>query len=198
MQSLGLAAHISLVLAAPDRDDYGLGRRDPRRQPEAPVVTMHQDQTAYRPRRKPPRSLVRIDPVLILVEEGDVEGAGEVLPQVVAGRCLQCAPVTHQTLAGVGLHGPGEALGWALGAREYGNGHSLVEAIAVDAEHPQALLARLLRRRVDGMALLPQELRGPEERSGYLLPAQDIAPLVYEDGQVPVALDPVPVEIADD
>src|SRR5215218_3978103 len=139
-----------------------------------------------------------MDPDLVLVEEGNVEGAGEVLPQVVAGRSLQGTAVTHQTLAGVGLHSPGKALGWALGAREHGDSHGFVEAIAVDAKHPQGLLARLLRRRVDGVALLPEELRGPEERAGDLLPAQDVTPLVYEDGQVPVALYPVPVEGADD
>src|SRR5215204_637301 len=139
-----------------------------------------------------------MDPVLVLVEEGDVEGAGEVLSEVVAGRSLERAPVTHQTLAGVGLRSPGKALGWALGARENGDGHSLVEAIAVDAEHPLGFLARLLRRRVDGVALLPEELRSPQERAGDLLPAHDVTPLVYEDRQVPVALDPVLVEVADD
>src|SRR5215210_5898480 len=198
VQGLGLAAHLSLVLAPPDRDDDGLGRCDPGRQSEAPVVAMDQDQTPYGARGEPPRGLVGIDPVLVLVEEGDVEGAGEVLSEVVAGRGLQGAPVAHQPLAGVGLYRPGETLRLALRAREDGYRHCLVEAIAVDAEHPQGLLPRLLRCRVDGVALLPEELRAPEERAGDLLPAQDVTPLVYENRQVSVALDPVPVEVADD
>src|ERR687889_977901 len=123
-----------------------------------------------------------MDPVLILVEECDVEGAGEILPEVVAGRGLQGTPVTHQSLAGVGLDGPGETLRLALRAREDGHRHRLVKTVAVDAEHPQGLLARLLGTRVDSVALLPEELRGPEERAGDLLPAQDVAPLVYKDG----------------
>src|SRR5215212_6648059 len=140
----------------------------------------------------------RIKPPMVLVEERDVEGAGEILSEVVAGRGLQGTPVAHQPLAGVGLDGPGETLRLALRAREDGYRHRLVEAVAVDAEHPQGLLARLLRRRVNGVALLPEELRGPEERAGDLLPAQDVAPLVYEDGQVAVTLHPILVEVADD
>src|SRR5829696_5857609 len=48
------------------------------------------------------------------------------------------------------------------------------------------------------MALLPQELGRTKKWAGHLLPAQHVAPLVYEDGQVAVALDPVPVKVADD
>src|SRR5215204_2155638 len=198
VQGLGLAAHLSFVLAPPDRDDDGLGRRDPGRQSEAPVVAVDQDQTPDSARGKPPRGLVRIDPVLVLVEERDVEGAGEILPEVVAGRGLQGAAVAHQPLAGVSLDRPSETLRLALRAGEDGYRHRLVEAVAVDPEHPQGLLARLIGRRMDGVTLLPEELRGPEKRAGDLLPAQHVAPLVYEDGQVAVALDPVLVESADD
>src|SRR5918998_6320738 len=51
---------------------------------------------------------------------------------------------------------------------------------------------------MDGVTFLPEKLGGAQKRTGYLLPAQHIAPLVYKDGQVAVALDPVPVEVADD
>jgi hypothetical protein len=58
--------------------------------------------------------------------------------------------------------------------------------------------AGLLGRGVDRVALLPEKLRGSEEGPRHLLPAQDVAPLVYEDREVAVALDPVLVEVADD
>jgi hypothetical protein len=86
----------------------------------------------------------------------------------------------------------------ALRAGQDGNGERLVEAVPVDAEHLQGLLTRLAGRSVDGVALLPEKLGGAQKGPGDHLPAHDVAPLVYEEGQIPVALDPVPVEVADD
>src|SRR4051794_27655006 len=51
---------------------------------------------------------------------------------------------------------------------------------------------------MDGMALLPEELRGAQEGAGHLLPAQYVAPLGDQDGKVAIALDPVAVKVADD
>ena len=135
---------------------------------------------------------------MVLVEKRDVEGAGEVLSEVVAGCSLQGPPVTHQRLAGEGLHGPCETLGGALRAGEHGDRHRLVETVPVDVQHLQGLLAGLLGGGVDGVALLPEKLRGAQEWARDLLPAKDVAPLVDQDGQVAVALDPVPVEVTDD
>ncbi len=73
-----------------------------------------------------------------------------------------------------------------------------MEAVLVDVEHLQGLGPGLLGRCVDGVALLPEELRGAQEGPRHFLPAQDVAPLVYEDWEVAVALDPVLVEVADD
>jgi hypothetical protein len=139
-----------------------------------------------------------MDPILLLVEERDVEGAREILSEVVAGGRLQGPPIAHQRLAGEGLHSPGEPLGGALHAHEYGDRHRLVEAVAVDPEHLQGLLAGLFGGGVHGVALLPEKLGGAQEGACDLLPAQDVAPLVDQDGQVAVALDPIPVEVADD
>ena len=49
-----------------------------------------------------------------------------------------------------------------------------------------------------GVALLPQELRRPEEHAGAHLPPHHVRPLVAQYGQVAVALDPVLVRAPDD
>jgi hypothetical protein len=51
---------------------------------------------------------------------------------------------------------------------------------------------------VGGVALLPQELGGPQEHAGALLPAHDVGPLVHEQREVAVAVDPAGEEVADD
>src|ERR671917_1519888 len=138
-----------------------------------------------------------MDPLLVLVEEGDVEGAGEVLAEVVARGRLQGAAVAHEGLAGEGLDGPGEALGGALDAGQDRDRGGLVVVVAVDAQHPQGLFAGLLRGSVDGVALLPEDLDGAQEGAGDLLPAHEIGPLVDQDRQVAGAVDSTPVESAD-
>ena len=49
-----------------------------------------------------------------------------------------------------------------------------------------------------GVAFLPEEFGRPQERPGDLLPADDVRPLVDEDREVPVGLDPSGIHVADD
>ena len=60
------------------------------------------------------------------------------------------------------------------------------------------LLLGLLGRGVGGVAFLPEELGGAEEQPGAHLPADDVGPLVDEQRQVAVALDPLLVGVPDD
>ena len=48
------------------------------------------------------------------------------------------------------------------------------------------------------VALLPQELSGPQEQPGAQLPAHHVRPLVQQQGQVPVGRDPLRHHLADD
>jgi hypothetical protein len=52
-------------------------------------------------------------------------------------------------------------------------------------------------RLVACVSLLPEELRRPEKGPGDLFPADDVGPLVDEDGQVPPGLDPLRVHGVD-
>ena len=48
------------------------------------------------------------------------------------------------------------------------------------------------------VAFLPKELGRAEEETGTHLPAHDVRPLVHQDGQVAVALDPFGIHVIDD
>ena len=65
-------------------------------------------------------------------------------------------------------------------------------------EDLQRLVERLRFGLVRRVALLPQELGRPQERTRHLLPADDVGPLVDQHGQVAPGLDPLRVHRAED
>ena len=132
------------------------------------------------------------------VLELDVERLGEVLAEVVRRAHLQRLAVLHDAFDGVGAQRAGEGLQLRLPALEHGHREPVARHALVDVEHLERLFLRLFLGGVDGVALLPEELRGAEEEAGPHLPAHDVGPLVDQDGQVAVALHPLGVGVADD
>ena len=63
---------------------------------------------------------------------------------------------------------------------------------------PFRVRARLGLRRVRGVAFLPEELGGTQEEPRAELPPHDVGPLVEEERQVAVALQPLRHVLADD
>ena len=57
---------------------------------------------------------------------------------------------------------------------------------------------RFLLRRMGGVPFLPEELGRAQEQPGAHLPADDVAPLIDEQRQIAIALDPVLVGVPDD
>ena len=93
---------------------------------------------------------------------------------------------------------PGKRSAARLAALEDGDGEHVLGDLAVDLEHAQRLRDGLVGRGVRGVALLPQELARAQEEARAHLPAQDVGPLVVEERQVAVALDPALVGAPDD
>ncbi len=56
---------------------------------------------------------------------------------------------------------------------------------------------RLFVRGVRGVALLPEELGGAQKHARAQLPADDVGPLIHQDRQVAIALDPLGEEVPD-
>jgi hypothetical protein len=111
---------------------------------------------------------------------------------------LHRAAIAHQRLDRIGLRCPGELLALALLAVHDGHGEDVLGELLVQRENPQCLFLRFLGRLVRGVALLPEELRRPQERTRHLLPPDDVRPLVDEHRQVAPRLNPLLVHHADD
>src|SRR5256886_6751313 len=141
--------------------------------------------------RRPPRStLFPYTPLF--------RSLGEVLAEIVRRARLQRLVVLHQRLQRVGAQRTGEPLALRLQARDHGHRHPLLLERAVHTEHLARLRLGFGLGGVRGMSLLPQKLGGAEEQPGAKLPAHDVAPLVQEQRQIAVALNPLGEHRVDD
>ena len=68
----------------------------------------------------------------------------------------------------------------------------------VNIEHPLCFLARFGFGFVNGVAFLPEELCRAQKNARPHFPADDIGPLVDQDRQIAIGLDPLGVTRADD
>ncbi len=133
-----------------------------------------------------------------LVGELHVEGLGEVLAEEVGRAGLEGLAVLHHRFDGEGVQGASEALVGALVAHDDRQGHHIAGKIGIDVHHLIGLGFGLLGGGVGRVALLPEELRGAQEQARAHLPADDVAPLVAQDGEVAPGRDPVLVGAPDD
>ena len=115
-----------------------------------------------------------------------------------AGAGLQGFFVLHHGFDGEGVEGAGEAFVCGLGAFDHGHGHDRFGEVGVDAVHLFGFFDRFGVGGVGGVAFLPEELGGAQEQARAQLPAHDVGPLVDEQRQVAVALDPFGEAGADD
>src|SRR5437870_2244293 len=123
---------------------------------------------------------------------------GEVLAEVVRGSGLQRLPVPHQGFDRERLDGAREPLRGRLPAEEHGRRHDVLRDLPVRLEHASGLFPGLLLGLVRRVPLLPEELRRAKAQSGPQLPPNDVGPLVVEQRQVAVALDPLRIGVPDD
>jgi hypothetical protein len=161
------------------------------------VVAVGHDQTADEARGDAPRRRPRQRPLLVLIDELDLVGLGEVLAEVVRGAGLQGLAVTHEGLDGVSAGGARELLGVALRAEVHGHGQNVLGHLAVHLEDVERLLLRFFGGGVKGVAFLPEELGGAQEGAGHLLPAHHVAPLVEKNREITPRLHPLGVHRAD-
>ena len=70
--------------------------------------------------------------------------------------------------------------------------------VAIDLEHLQRLGHGVVAVGVRGMTFLPEEFGRAQEQARAHLPAHDVRPLVDEQRQIAIALDPALERVADD
>ncbi len=190
--ALGVLEHVVHGVLLPDRDDDDLRGGHPRRKHQSLLVRVGHDQRAERAPRDPPRGRVRESLVLVLVGERDVERLGERLAEMVGGRALHGLPVRHQGLDGRRRVRARELVVGGLLSLENGDRQQVLVHRLVLVEPHHGLVPRVVRGRVCGVALLPEELLRAEEGLRLRrLPAHDRAPLVHAQRQVAVAPHPL-------
>ena len=136
--------------------------------------------------------------LVVFAQEADVLRFGEVLAQEVGGAGLQGFLVLHHGFNTQRFEGAGEAFVFGLGALDDGHGHDGLGEVGVDAVHLFGFFNRFGFGGVGGVAFLPEELGGAQEQARAEFPAHDVGPLVDQQRQVAVALDPFGEAGADD
>ena len=184
--------------ALEDRDDGDEVGGDFRREDEAFIVGVGHDHSADQARADAPTGGPGVLEFLVAAEEFDIEGFGEILAEVVACAGLEGFAILHEGFDAVGGDGAGEFFGVGLGAFDDGDGEECFGEGGVDVEHFQRFDLRLVGGFVGGVAFLPEELGRSQEESRAHFPAHHVAPLVDEDGEVAVGLEPLVVHVADD
>ena len=91
---------------------------------------------------------------------------------------LQRLAILHQRLDGVGIVRPGKTFVLRLHAADDGHGHEFLRKSGVDFLHLQRFLLRLFRRRVSGVAFLPEKFRRAQEQPRPHLPTYYVGPLI--------------------
>jgi len=153
-----LAGGALLFIVLPDRHDDRLGAGDTRRQYQSVVVTVAHDHAADDARRHTPARRPDVVHRTFTILKGHVEGAGEVLAQVVAGSRLQRLVVLHHRLDAEGLDRAGKPLVLRLDTGDHRHGEHLFGEPAVDFEHLQRLSTRLGGRGMGRVSFLPEKL----------------------------------------
>ena len=187
-----------LRLVAQHRHDDDLARRDRRRQAQSIVVAVRHDHAADQPRRHAPARRVAIGELSLRVLELDVLRFGKVRAEIMRGAGLQRLAVLHHGFDGVGVVGAGEALVGRLLARDHRHGEHVFGELAIDLEHLQRFGHRVVAVGVRRVAFLPEKLGRAQEQPRAHFPAHDVGPLVDQQRQVAIALDPALEGIADD
>jgi len=96
------------------------------------------------------------------------------------------------------MHRAGKFFAAAFTPRDYRNRGILDGEARIDVQHAQRFLFRLLFRGVGGVPFLPVEFQRTQEEARAHLPTHHVTPLVDEQRQVPVTLDPFGVHVPDD
>ena len=127
---------------------------------------------------------------LVAALELNLEGLGEILPEVVRCAGLQRAAVAHHRFDRIRARRAGELLALALDAVDHRHRELGLAELLIEREDLQRFGFGFFRRLMRGVTFLPEKLRRAQERPRDLLPADHIGPLIDEHGQVAPRLHP--------
>ena len=158
---------------------------------QSAAVAVRHDHAADESRAGAPRGGERMMLRAVATGVRDAVGPRELVAEVVRRGRLQRLSVAHHRLGGERLPGAGEPLTGALAPGQHRHRqHRLLHVDVHPMQDRQALCYRLGGRLVGRVTLLPEELGRAQEEPGPQLPPHHVRPLVVEQGQIAVGLDP--------
>ena len=134
----------------------------------------------------------------LLVQEGGVERLGEVLAEVVRRSRLKRLAVAHHRLDRVRAFGTREGLASGLATDDDRHRRHRLREPPVAVDHLHGTSLRFLGRGVRGVPFLPQKLQRSYKRPRSHLPPVDVGPLVNQEREVAVGLDPLREHVVHD
>ena len=111
---------------------------------------------------------------------------------------MQRLAVLHHGFDAVGVQRTGKPFVRRLDALENRHGHPAFRKVGVYIQHLSRFRHRFFGCFVGRVAFLPKELSCAQEKSRTHFPTHDVGPLVHQQRQIAVALDPVLVGVPND
>ena len=168
-----------------------------RRQDKSVIVTVcHDDSTDHTCGNTPGR-LMRIAYLILTVCVRYIKRSCKAVTEIVRSTALKRNAVMHHRLDGVGFHSACELFLLGLLTRNCGDRESFTVKVLIALEHIEGFLSCLCLALVHGVSLLPQELRGTQERTGCLFPSYNVTPLIIKLRKVTVRMNYIFIVIAE-
>ena len=185
---INLLQHFIILI---DRNDNYLDRSQMRRQYQSVIIRVSHNQRTHQAGRYPPRSGPNIIQFIVLVDKLHIERLCEILSQEVRSTTLQCLSILHQAFDGVSIQCTRETFISRFYPFDYRDSHILFSEVTIHMQHFLCFRFCFLAGRMSRMTFLPQELRSTQEQTGTHLPPHNICPLVTQDRQVTIGINPI-------
>ena len=168
-------------------DDH-LHRGNGRGQDQTVVIAVGHDDSADQTSRSAPAGLEGVLQGVVAAGKCNVIGAAELIAKIVAGAALQGFAVLHHGFDGIGSLSTGKLFLIGLAAFQHGDAQIMLGKVGIAVQLLLGLSLGLLGSLVDGVAFLPPELTGAQERASGFFPANHAAPLIVQHRQVTVRM----------
>ena len=178
-------------------NDYNLDRSNVGRKNKSVVVAVGHDDSADKTGGNAPGSFKRGVKLVVAAGELNVKSFCKAVAEEMGSSGLKSFTVVHHSFDGIGCFCACEFFFFGFLAFDHRDSEVLFANVSIDVEHLFGLCDSFLCGFVHGVAFLPKEFHGTEERTGGLFPTNNAAPLVIKFRKVAVRFDYVCVMVAE-
>ena len=159
---------------------------------------MSHNQCPHQTGRNAPWSSPNILQLVFFINKLNIECFCKVLSQEVGGTTLQRFSILHHGFNCICIKCAGKTfVGWFYSLYDR-NGHIFFCKFTIYIQHSDCFFFCFLTSSMSSMAFLPQKFSSTQEKACAHFPTENVSPLVAENRQVTVWLNPVLISIPDD